>query len=120
MGEKFELNHYYLVKRTHHSPIFLAKILFVTGKAFYIQWNNDACTWEDRKEFLEYVVVEDITTVADKIPFQNKKESKIEYESCGYCSGTGYVLDDKQTAGSKPCPVCFGSKTILKSIEIVG
>jgi len=41
----------------------------------------------------------------------------LSYEFCEFCCGSGQVPDDKSTAGNKPCPVCFGSKTVLKSID---
>jgi len=120
MEEKFQLNHYYLVRRRRTSVIHLIKIVYVLEKTFYVQWNNGSYTWEIKKDLFDYELIEDITEQYQNIPFSDSKlptqpyQTEIEFEICSFCGGIGQVSDNKSTAGTKLCPVCFGNGQVIK------
>ena len=41
-----------------------------------------------------------------------------EYEPCPNCGGTGQVRDYNSTAMYTTCPVCWGSKMVVKKVVI--
>jgi hypothetical protein len=91
-------------------------ILFKTEKTFYVRWNcgeNSHNTWE-YKNFInnDYNLIEDITNyilISDYDKIINGKDfSPKSGEKCALCSGNGYIIDNKSTAGRTPCPACNG------------
>lgn len=41
-----------------------------------------------------------------------------EYQPCPNCGGTGHIPDMNSTAMNTTCPVCWGSKLIIKKVIV--
>lgn len=112
------VNHTYLIKHKHNSSsnIISVTILFKTEKTFYVRWNcgeNSHNTWE-YKYFInnDYNLIEDISEYLNNDEV-NKLVNNINItpksaQKCALCSGNGYIIDSKSTAGRTPCPACGG------------
>jgi hypothetical protein len=125
--QNLELNHTYLIKFGNTDIISSITVLLITDKAYHIRWNrglegND--TWElKQKMFHDYSVVEDIsdfmlsnlqTTTGN--PTILKINTK--WVQCHVCKGFGTIPDSNSSAGTKLCPLCYGSKTIPEVSDI--
>jgi hypothetical protein len=120
---KLELNHTYLIRYGSSDIISSITVLIITDKAYHLRWNrglesND--TWELKKRMSnDYSVIEDIS---DFVVDTNKEERvlnvKTKLVQCHVCKGFGTIPDNNSTAGTKSCPLCFGSKMIPEVTEI--
>ncbi len=116
-------NQSYLIKRTSSSSLISITVMKKTEKAYLIRWNNhpnyDAFTWEEIDHMQDtYKVVEIITDVQtnlyDQIKFNQKNQTRMEFEVCKTCMGTGNVEDRNSTSMTKTCIICWGSGVIKK------
>jgi len=120
---KLELNHTYLLQFGSSDIVSSVTVLVITDKAYHIRWNrglesND--TWELKdKLYRSYNIVEDIS---DFVVAGNKEEKVLNVKTrlvqCHVCKGFGTVPDSNSTAGTKSCPLCYGSKMIPEVTEI--
>jgi len=124
MEIKLDLNHTYLIRfeeqiDTIHSII----VLHITNKAYHLRWNEGDDTWELKKRFdSQYYIDEDISDfMVNNEPqktFNGTLTYAAEHEKCYVCNGMGTVPDTSSTTGNKTCPLCQGSKLILKTVKI--
>ena len=115
---KLELNHTYLLRYKNTDIISSATVLLITDKAYRIRWNrgmesND--TWELKSSMYDdYSIVEDISDFIQ----ENVLQVETTLVQCHICKGFGYVPDPDSTAGTKSCPLCYGSKMIPEVVKI--
>jgi len=108
----------YIIKRTTYDP-FYVRILDVTEKMYHFQYENGNKHWLEKDYYHKtYTFVEDITEFNIYVGTTTFMEQ--EFEQCPACHGSGSVPDDSSTAGSKICPVCGGSRQILKRTLLKG
>jgi hypothetical protein len=118
-----ELNHTYLLRYGTGYTISSATVLMITDKAYRLRWNNglnSTDTWE-LKSYLGsyYSIIEDVSDfVIDKQ--EEGKILKVETQlvQCYVCKGMGTVPNQDSTAGTKICPLCYGSKMIPEVTKI--
>lgn len=118
--EELELNHTYLFQFGTGDDVSSVTILMITDKAYQVQWNRSIetnTTWEQKRVFdRNYNMIEDISNfIVEKNDITNVKTKFI---TCPVCKGFGTIPDEKTTGGTSSCPLCYGDKMTLKSIEV--
>jgi len=123
--ENLELNHTYLLKYLKYETISILQsvtVLMITDKAYYLRWNrgiNSSDDWVEKTYVnINYSIFEDISDIiaSQKID-EDKTLTKTEWIQCHLCNGFGTIPDKESTTGTKPCPLCHGSKVTPKITE---
>lgn len=119
---KLELNHTYLLKFGIADGLYSVTVLLITDKAWHLRWNNGLDSydkWEEKEVLSQnYSIVEDISDFVVEPKVENSLHVETTLVQCYVCKGFGTVPDPNSTGGTKPCPLCLGSKMIPEITKI--